>query len=506
MFCRWSLAVCLIMNMCFAYAAIACCSLAPAHFGDTCGWVGELQKDGELIHAMAYWNSAINLNLAGTRGNAMILPIPAVPGTLTSENMLDGNDFKSIASAGPQLRDGPLDSFLEPRSFLYLFMLCVLLIAHSHPKRGVQFACWVVLVISLLMLLKWQGEPGTMGVGTRSGHATQRDVQVFNRGSYTVVLSTDAKKIPQALDQVPENKRPSINAEIFEAYDKWYPGWSFALCCFAKDLPDPEPLVWWYKPQDPARLFFPAVDAHTGHAPEMNTLVGVDHDIVVSSDRMFTGLANSWFSPVRTMPALFASSAAAFQPRFVMAKHFGHAMLQGDFIFRTSDVRMGILRPLRIRPPGIAHSTELSVADFASEDSSLLPKVVWGYFIAAVLLFLLNRRVIAYNLLWSCTALSAVAAFSAGINWSASNLDLFKAQHIFTLLLCILALSLPLLLIAQEPRQRWWFALMAVILIAIPLFLSGYSSAWFPFLWAIIICAATLKIPRPAALAPASSQ
>jgi hypothetical protein len=87
------------------------------------------------------------------------------------------------------------------------------------------------------------------------------------------------------MDRIPENKRPQINPELLAWYEKTYPGWSLALCCFDnKDKKKAEPLFWWYKPIDPKNLFFPAVDSHDGNPPDLTKKVPADHIILLGSD------------------------------------------------------------------------------------------------------------------------------------------------------------------------------------------------------------------------------
>ena len=89
--CQLMLVLLLAVNL--VPAGYTCCSLAPAEFSHTYGWVGEIERKGEVVHTLFYENQASN---GVDRGNAMILPIPAVAGSLSEENMLEGKPFKGL--------------------------------------------------------------------------------------------------------------------------------------------------------------------------------------------------------------------------------------------------------------------------------------------------------------------------------------------------------------------------------------------------------------------------
>lgn len=107
-------------------------------------------------------------------------------------------------------------------------------------------------------------------------------VQVFDSGSYTVLLARRASDLVSVLDQVPAAKRPEANSALYRAMDDLYPDFWFALCCW-KGSVDAEPLLWWYEPL-PAYTthhFLPALDAHDGGAPKLDEYVDVDHTLVI---------------------------------------------------------------------------------------------------------------------------------------------------------------------------------------------------------------------------------
>jgi hypothetical protein len=74
-------------------------------------------------------------------------------------------------------------------------------------------------------------------------------------------------------------------------------------------------------------------------------------------------------------------------------------------------------------------------------------------------------------------------------------------------LLASIAIALPPLLVAPS---KWLMRIpiFAIVLglIAIVLYLPGYSSVWFPFLWAAVLCCVTVMGSREAAPPLASSE
>src|SRR5205823_2395778 len=84
------------------------------------------------------------------------------------------------------------------------------------------------------------------GLSRSKGMPLEPEVEVFDSGIYTVVLARDARAIPGALSQVPAAKQPVLNPELFQAYARWYPDWTFALCCFSnRQAARATPMLWW---------------------------------------------------------------------------------------------------------------------------------------------------------------------------------------------------------------------------------------------------------------------
>lgn len=236
------------------------------------------QRQGRDVHVLAYQNRA-----QSPGPNAMILPIP------TDEPM------------GP---DNIVDT-REARWFLE-----DLDTSARHQTRGLS-----------------KSSDRLLGAAP--------PVQVFNSGSYTVVLATDAEAIPGALSQVPTEKRPTVAPDFFTEYAKLYPGWPIAVCCWSGRI-SAEPLLWWYVSKYPKWLFFPTVDAHDGRPP-LDGNVKVDHSLL-------WGLRNGAFTPRfrQPLPAsvkeLIAPTLNSFRPNGLMSN--------GDYWLRDGG------KPQRIFPNG----------------------------------------------------------------------------------------------------------------------------------------------------------
>ncbi len=282
--------------------AAMCVSMAPAEFRRTIVYAGEARRNGEVVHVAGYQNTVSNLaRQPATRwwrrlrrppaGNAMILHFPAVAGTMTQDNV--------VATDGlPHL-------------------LTDMLVALSPPVATAA--------------------PGL-------GRPAQVDhVEVFESGIYTVVLASDARAIPGALDQVPEHKRPALNPALFDWYEATFPGWPVALCCFATaDAARADPMLWWFRPAYPEWLFAPAVDAHDGNPPRLHDEVAVDHWVIAGSDRMHrtAGL------PV-TYRGRIPAEVRTFLPDRVIGRHFATTMPNADFVLPVDAVRSGRAEPER---------------------------------------------------------------------------------------------------------------------------------------------------------------
>ncbi len=294
----------------------ACCSVWPARFSDTKGWIGEIKVNNEMVHVLAYSNIAQNLaeKDGKTGGNAMFLPIPSKPATMNQKNIFD------MKKATRVLRDMQLA--LDVRS-------------HEPPGEATKDLF----------------------------HGEMPRIQVFEHGVYTIVLAQHASDIPAALSRVPENKRPAINTKIFSAYEKWYPGWTFALCCFDnKDAQNAEPMVWWYHPQYPKVFFFPALDEHTGDVPNLTATVDVDHFVAASSPQL-DKLRKEKPLPQGLGEVFYQDREIPKEVQNVLPKHVVGATLtgkfgNGDFLANAADVRAGKFILRRVLPPGADSSKQ----------------------------------------------------------------------------------------------------------------------------------------------------
>jgi hypothetical protein len=279
----------------------------PVRFSNTVLYAAEIiDPNGELVHVLGYQNKVQNgvgprswigrLFSRQLTGNAMILAFPAIPKSMTDENILVTRQYPHI------LQDMAKALTPKPRSL--------------GRSLGVNSFC--------------QGIPPV--------------VQIFESGIYTVVLAQDPKAIPEALHQVPEAKRPSLNPELFDAYARWYPDWTIALCCFnTREEKLGDPLLWWYKPMNPDVLFLPGLDGHTGDLPDLNATVDIDHTIAVGSHQMKRGI------PIYYQDEL----SNTIQP-YLLDQLIGTQLLSrmpnGDFYCEVNDVRKGAFNLIRKAP------------------------------------------------------------------------------------------------------------------------------------------------------------
>lgn len=308
-------------------AVFACCSLQPAHFSSTKGFTGEALKDGKVVHLLGYQNTVANrVSGATATGNAMFLPIPAKPGTMTQQNVLD-------TTSCPRFMED-MENAIRDR---------------LKGGRGLS-------------------RGGSLGVVPAS-------FVVFEHDIYTVVLANNAEVIPEALKQVPAEKRPALNPAIFKAYAKWYPGWTFALCCFnTSQESQAKPLLWWYEPMYSERLFFPALDAHNGNPPNLGARVDVDHALIASSYKLNPSVASGTkpkvlksgypiyavAHQVQYRDTSMSASLRKLLPDFAIGKQYSQQMPNGDFWFEADDVRRGIFDVKRELPPGAARTVSLT--------------------------------------------------------------------------------------------------------------------------------------------------
>ncbi len=199
-----------------------CVSTGPSEMSKTIVYAAEVRgRDGGREHVLGYQNTA-----RSDRPNGMLIALPSA-GPLTRANAIDMTACPNL------LRD--LRELTTPRS------------------RG----------------------GGLLGLASRGA-------EVFDVGSYTVISSDSPLAFGELLASVPEAKRPEPNPEVYEAFAALYPGWQFALCCWAGEI-DAEPLVWRYESLRPDYLFLPGLDGHNGRAPSLARHAERDHHLVWGS-------------------------------------------------------------------------------------------------------------------------------------------------------------------------------------------------------------------------------
>lgn len=247
-----------------------CITMHPARLTGTKLYAGEAMRGDRYVHVLAYSNSAKNTH---SGPNAMILPLPAK--NFTQENAIDTRAFK-----------GFLDSILEATKPLTFAE------GNDARSRGVSKAL------------------------------------VFDVGGYTVVTSTDARSIGEALDQVPANRRPELNQDVLDSFAVNYPGWPIAVCCWDGSL-KAEPLLFWYEPLDPTILFAPALDSHGGEGPTQGE---VDIDHIIS----FGSTINPLGPREVKYPSGIPSEVAALLPPKAVGQKFKGKLGNGDFYFNPA--------------------------------------------------------------------------------------------------------------------------------------------------------------------------
>ncbi len=260
-----------------------CVSAAPAQFTGTILYLGRHQHPQHgPVEVLGYQNTAASL-VEGP--NAMLLHLPA--SEMSQGNFLDTSDHPDV------LRD--MVAALEPAA------------AGAAPGRGV-------------------GQPAAGAV------------EVFDHDVYTVVLAADPRDIPAALERVPEHKRPQLAPELFAFYAETFPLYPVALCCFDNaDARRAAPLLMWYRPIYSGRMTAPALDSHTGAAPDPQALVDVDHWVVVGVDDEAPAGVGMPVSYQRDPGPL-----APFLPRRVIGRHVDSAQVRnGDFAISTEDAQAG---------------------------------------------------------------------------------------------------------------------------------------------------------------------
>lgn len=271
-----------------------CLTTEPARLSNSTLYAAETLHNGKLVHVMGYQNRAENL---GNGPNAMILPIP------------------TDAELGP-------DNVLDTR-------------AAAHVLEDYAEA------------IRSQNRSRSLGMKGFGREPDDDDVQVFDSGSYTIALSRNAGALLNALDRIPEARRPKANHALFAAFGKLYPDWPLAVCAWDGTI-KAEPLLWWYEPKDPGQLFLPALDAHDGGPPKIGAKVPVDHTLVVGSVTAPKGIEVGFRDviPAHLRPFLASKVVGTYIAE-------GMELVNGDFHIAISNVASGHSGSIRrVPPPG----------------------------------------------------------------------------------------------------------------------------------------------------------
>lgn len=357
-------------------AALGSCSTGSARLSHTMGFVAENKLKDKRVHILGYQNFAQSLI---TEGNAMLLPFPAVPGSMSQNNIIDSSSKPhSIDSMYMAIQPPSINSGLVALFVLVVLVLTLVYLFRRFPRlRGllVGFVC-VGFVILLLF---------TFNIGSIT---RPEEPLVFDHDVYTIVIAQDISQIPAALERVPQARRPKLNTHLLEAYERWYKGWTFALCCFENQANlGSRPLVWWYEPLYPDLLFFPAISAQDGKPPDLEARVPADHSVFVATDSRKPGSQfSAWKTvdysktiidysqirwnrpaPVKLLdekdsnqkPRGSSPAIAEILPESVMGESFSTVVPQGDLVFRVQDVRAGVYNPLRVLPPGAPQTSAI---------------------------------------------------------------------------------------------------------------------------------------------------
>ena len=236
-----------------------CIVIEPARLSNTLIYAAEVQRPdwGEVIHVIGYQNS-VEKSSGGP--NAMILPLPVkLDEPVGPGNTIDARDFKDILSSY-----GKAVERLNPQ---------------KRRSRSLGDESLNLCVAGVA------------------------DFQVFESGNYTIALSNSPAGLRKALKRVPESKRPEIPTRFLISLGKLYADWPIAICCFDGDsVPEPEPMLWWFRPRFPKVLFAPAIDAHDGNPPNIEQQVERDHILAFSSFKMDGDYDHGLMGDIQTVP------------------------------------------------------------------------------------------------------------------------------------------------------------------------------------------------------------
>jgi hypothetical protein len=266
------------------YLVPMCMTASAAELTNTHLYAGKGSYKGQDVRVIAYQNTA-----KSSGPNAMILPIPTRE-ELTPENIIDTRTFSHF-----------LKDITDP---------------FQRRTRGAML----------------------------NSRSFSKSVQIFNSGSYTVVLAKDITDVPNVLSLLPEDRRPNVSQAFADGFKRLYHDWPVALCCWNGNV-EAEPLLWWYTPTGSETLIFaPAMDSHDGTAPKPGAPVMVDHYVTFGSSNAVNGYE------VRYSQAI-PPEVRDLLPNRVRGAHVQDVLPNADFFMdpRTNIITRGIDRQISVR-------------------------------------------------------------------------------------------------------------------------------------------------------------
>ena len=106
------------------------------------------------------------------------------------------------------------------------------------------------------------------------------------------------------------------------------------LCCFDNaEAQRAKPLLLWYSPTEPDLLVAPALDCHTGAAPDLDVPVFADHREAFGTD----AAPADWGRTVRYAPGM-RHKLRQFLPDAVIGDVFHGPLPNGDFAITHDDL------------------------------------------------------------------------------------------------------------------------------------------------------------------------
>lgn len=109
-----------------------------------------------------------------------------------------------------------------------------------------------------------------------------RGGSTVQRGRYSVAIASRVSDALEAIETLPPEHRPPVDRAALAAYAKWYEGWPLVIGAWTGRM-ESEPLVLWYEPLKPQRLFLPSLVAPAGGVPRPLEAVPWDHALLIGS-------------------------------------------------------------------------------------------------------------------------------------------------------------------------------------------------------------------------------